>query len=743
MDWADRQRPPIGAVDGPANMRVVENGPVRAAIEVTRQARNSIITQRISLARGDAGAVVEFDTDIDWQSAEVALKASFPLTARNPEATYNWGLGTIARGNNEPVKYEVPSHEWLDLTDASGAFGVSILDDSKYGSDKPTDNEVRLTLLYTPGVRNSFLDQHSQDWGRHEMRYALYAHQGDWREGQSEWRGRRLNQPLRVFTVPERAAAPITTGAEGRQMISLASVSTRQVDIRAIKAAEDDNGRVIVRLQELWGRDAADVRVAFAWPTIDAYEVDGQERRIGAACVVDGALALDMTPFSPRSFSVRPASADDRLTPARSTPLTLPFNRDIISADEDRSDGAIDGEGRSFPSEMLPATLTVDGVEFHTGPREKGAHNAIAGLGQTITFPPGRFTHISLLMASTENAETVFRVGDQPVSIRVQSWTGFVGQWDDRLWDRSFAEIDSRTEGNVVGFTPGYINRAEIAWFATHRHHPTEGNEAYRFSYLFKHDIPLPAGAKSITLPNDPRIHILAATLVERQGAIAKPAAPLYDTLDHLGALELRHRYPDPPTPVFDGVEPTATVETARFESPGAPTSLRPSSTDFANGLLFRVVNPDGQWSPHPRSGVVNGALPRLTDGLSARHNDDTQRCVWYDNEGRFTLDLHRPTSLEAIRVYSWRRGDRAPQYFSVWASADASLPDPSFSHGQHDGWTLLGVVDSRPLGQGGVHRSVITPSQQPAGGYRHLLFVTEDVGQGTFFMEIDVDAAR
>lgn len=734
MDWADRRRPPVGAVDAPATIRVVENGPVRAAVEIRREARNSIVTQRIRLSRGDAGAVVEFDTDIDWQSAEVALKASFPLTASNPEATYNWALGTIDRGNNEPVKYEVPSHEWLDLTDASGEFGVSIIEDSKYGSDKPADNEVRLTLLYTPGVRNSYLDQHSQDWGRHEMRYGLYSHAGDWRAGRSEWRGRRLNQPLRVFTVPKRAAE------NGRRTISLASINTEQVDIRAIKAAEDAD-RVIVRVQELWGEDAEGVRVAFRRPILDAYEVDGQERRIGLARVEAGELALDMTPYSPRTFSVRLAPPEDRFPGVRSTPVTLPYNRDVVSADDDRTDGAIDDEGRSIPSEVLPSRLTVGGVEFRTGPREPGAANAVAAEGQTIELPPGEHTHLSLLLAASEDATGDFRVGGESFPIDTQSWTGFIGQWDDRIWDRPFDEIDYRTEGRVVGFRPGYIKRAEVAWFATHRHHPAAGNEAYRFSYLFKHDIPLPEGASAVTLPDDPRIHILAASVATMPEAT--PAAPLYDTLDHLGPLEVRHEYPAPPTPVFEGVEPTASVDIDRFESPEAMPAPRPSASDDAEGLLFRVVDPDGQWSPHWGAGVVDGALPRLTDGLIARHNDDTQRCVWYDNEGRFILDLGRATPIDAVRVFSWHRSDRAPQFFSLWASAGDETPDPAFSHETREGWTLLGVVDSRDLGQGGVHRSIITPDERPPGGWRHLLFIAPDVGQGTFFMEIDVDAAR
>lgn len=731
MDWADRQRPPIGAVDGPAEIRIVEDGPVRVALEVTREARNSFVTQRIRLTRGDAGRSVEFDTDIDWQSAEVALKASFPLTASNPEATYNWKMGTIDRGNNEPVKYEVPSHEWIDLTDASGEYGVSILEDSKYGSDKPADNEVRLTLLYTPGVRNGYLDQHSQDWGRHEMRYAVYPHAGDWREGRTEWRGRRLNQPLRAFEVPKRNAG-------GARSISLASVSTPQADIRAIKAAERTDA-VIVRLQELWGRDAANMRVAMVAPIVEAWEVDGQERRIGPARVVDGALALDMTPYSPRSFAVRLAPPDAALEKPSSVALDLPWNVDAISTDADRSDGRFDDEGRTLPSEMLPASLTVGGVEFQTGPRTPGAMNAVAAAGQTVEIPAGDWTHVSVLAAATDDVDAVFRVGDGAHQESIQAWTGFVGQWDDRIWDRPFEEVDYQTEGEVVGFHPGFIKRDEIAWFATHRHHPDLGNEAYRFSYLFKYDIPLPPGATTLTLPDDPRIRIFAASATGNPNAVAEPSAPLYDTLDDHGPLALRHVYPEPPTPVFEGVEPTARVAAERAESIEALTLSAPSSSDDGAGLPVRVIDPDGEWTPHWAAGAVDGTLPRLTDGLVARHNDDTERSVWWDSAGRFVMDLGRRAPVEAIGVFSWHRSDRAPQFFSVWASSDESAPDADFGHGENHGWTLLGVVDTRDLGQGGVHASVITPERQPEGGYRHLLFVAEDMGQGTFFMEIDV----
>jgi len=101
MDWSDQRKPPRAYVSGPATVRVVENGPVRVAVEVTCETEDSKYVQTVSLAAGDPGNRVVFRDAIDWKTKEAALKATFPLTAANPEATYNWGLGTIERGTND------------------------------------------------------------------------------------------------------------------------------------------------------------------------------------------------------------------------------------------------------------------------------------------------------------------------------------------------------------------------------------------------------------------------------------------------------------------------------------------------------------------------------------------------------------------------------------------------------------------------------------------------------------------
>ena len=198
MDYRQQMAEAKGYVEGPAKIRIAENGPARVAVEVDRQFGDSTFAQTIRLSAGDGGNRLEFANVIDWKTTSANLTAVFPLSASNAVATYNWDVGTIERPNDEPRNYEKPSHQWVDLTDKGGAFGATMLTDCKTGSDKPDDNTLRLTLIRTPGAR-SYTDQASQDLGHHEIVYGLAGHAGDWRKEQTDWQGERLNQPLIAF----------------------------------------------------------------------------------------------------------------------------------------------------------------------------------------------------------------------------------------------------------------------------------------------------------------------------------------------------------------------------------------------------------------------------------------------------------------------------------------------------------------------------------------------------------------
>ena len=76
----------------------MENGPVRATLEVQREANNSVFVQRISLTAGEGGKRIEVHNNVDWQSSACVLKASFPLTVHNGTAAYNPVSYTHLRG---------------------------------------------------------------------------------------------------------------------------------------------------------------------------------------------------------------------------------------------------------------------------------------------------------------------------------------------------------------------------------------------------------------------------------------------------------------------------------------------------------------------------------------------------------------------------------------------------------------------------------------------------------------------
>jgi alpha-mannosidase len=736
MDWADRQNPPVGKVDGTPQWRVVENGPVRVALAVTRQARNSQVTQVIRLTRDDPGRIVEVAATIDWQSVECALKASFPLSVSNSQATYNWGMGTIRRGNNDPTKYEVPSHEWFDLTDADGSYGVTVLEDSKFGSDKPSDNELRLTLLFTPGVRGAYMDQHSQDWGVHEIRYGLYGHEDDWRTAGSEWRGRRFNQPLRAFMVDKHV------GPFGR-VFSFARASTPQVDIRAIKVAEESD-EMIVRVQELFGRPAKQVRLEFPAAITSANEVDGQERTLGNLESQGRELVVDLKPYGLRSFAIKlaasPHAAGGR---GNSTPIPLPLDTDVASLDDGRDDGAMDVDNRTYPGEQLPEQLTDNGVTFQLGSTQPGQHQAITCRGQRIQLGAAPGDSIHVLAAATEDVRTTFLVGTTPHSIGVQAWTGFIGQWYDRVWDKPFGEVDFKCAGRVVAILAGYIKRDPIAWFSTHRHDPENGNEAYRFTYLYHYAIPRPAAATTLTLPFDERVKVFAVSMAT--GAPAQPASPLYDELKGAKPIVIRHDYTQEKDKVFTNREPVTQAAVFRatdFDQLPIGPPRDDDAIDSSQGgdFAFSVYAPNETMAVHPASGAVNGKLVRLNDGQMARNDDDTERCIWFDNEGRFSLDLEAPRKLARIDTYSWHRSNRAPQYFSLWGSAAETMPEVGFKPGDSTDWQLIAVVDTRAAGDGLIHATRIEGPEGSIGPHRHLLWICEDVGEGTFFNEIDID---
>jgi len=527
MDWNQEQAPPRSYVGGPVKIRVVENGPVRVAVEVARETEGSKFTQTIRLAAGSPGNRVEIGNVIDWDTRQANLKAVFPLAASNEMATYNLDIGTLQRPTAQPRKFEVPSHQWVDLTDATGTFGATILTDCKNGSDKLRDNVIRLTLIRTPGTDGGqeYHDQGTQDLGHHEFVYGIAGHAGDWRAGETDWQGYRLNQPLVAFETARHA------GALGKEF-SLLKTASPDIRVLALKKAEDSD-EIIVRLVETDGRPANNVRVTFAAPVTAAREVNGQEQPVGAAPIVGGSLEASFTAYQPRTFAVKLGPAPVKLPAVESRPVPMTYTLATASAAGAKSSAGFDGQGRALPAGMLPGEIDFGGVVFKLGPAN-GA-NAVAAKGQNLDLPAGSYNRVYVLAASAAgDQKAAFTLGGKVHELNVEDWSGFIGQWDNRVWQAGQTrgprpEPDPYAE--MVKIVPGFVKPASLAWYCDHRHSAEGANEAYQYSYLFAYGIDLPAGVKTLTLPNNDKIRVLAVSVAQEAPRV-RPAQPLFDTLE-------------------------------------------------------------------------------------------------------------------------------------------------------------------------------------------------------------------
>ncbi len=565
MDFDQEQAPPRAYIGGTAKARIVENGPARIALEVTREGEGSKFTQTVRLSAGDAGNRVEFGESIDWRSLSANVKAVFPLASANKVATYNWEVGTIQRPVAFDRQFEVASHHWIDQTDESGSFGATILTDVKNGSDKRDENTIRLTLLRSPGgaseMKGAYTDELNQDWGHHEILFGLAGHAGDWRKGQTDWQAYRLSTPMIAFNTEKHAG---TLG----HTFSLLTIDRPDVRVLALKKSELSD-EVILRLVELDGKPLDKVTVKFAGPVQAAREVNGQELPLGAATVADGVLETSFKPYQPRSFAIKLGAPVVRAAGITSQPVSLPYDLAVASNDDTKSVGGFDQQGDALPAEMLPAELKIDGVGLALAPAATGKPNAVTAKGQSIALPDGKFNKVYVLAASADGDQhATFKAGSTPINLTVENWGGFVGQWDTRLWK---PRPDSVTEGgrrgepkrqvalrkdfaisahhqdwdlknsgspdwsprypeDYVGLRPGYVKPATLGWYVSHHHNAAGLNEPYQYSYLFVYALDLPAGAKTVTLPDNPAIRIMGMSVAAEEPAVS-PAQPLFDTL--------------------------------------------------------------------------------------------------------------------------------------------------------------------------------------------------------------------
>ncbi|MCP4164406.1 MAG: alpha-mannosidase [Chloroflexi bacterium] len=235
------------AADPATSVQVVETGPLRATLEIRRRVLHSDYVQRISLAYNSAR--LDFDTTIDWQERHIMLKVAFPVDVLTPVATYEIQWGNVERPTHRNTswdwaRFETCAQKWVDLSE--GGYGVSLLNDCKYGHDVK-DNVMRISLL-----RGATSPDPEADQGEHRFAYSLLPHDGGWNETTIA-AAYALNDPLIVW---QNRSQSHNSNSQSPVSACFVSVDQSNIVVETIKQAEQGND-IIVRLYESHRRRGA------------------------------------------------------------------------------------------------------------------------------------------------------------------------------------------------------------------------------------------------------------------------------------------------------------------------------------------------------------------------------------------------------------------------------------------------------------------------------------------------------
>ncbi|OQA41272.1 MAG: Mannosylglycerate hydrolase [Chloroflexi bacterium ADurb.Bin325] len=268
-----------------ATLAVAAEGPLLAALRVTRTLHNSPVVQEIRLRRGSRR--LDFVTSVEWQEKHKLLKVAFPVTIHADEAIHEIQYAHVRRPNHrsrhyDADRFEVPQQRWTAL--AEEGRGAAVLNDSKYGVDV-LGNAIRLTLLKSAMAPDPHADE-----GMQEFTYSLYVWNGSFYESEVIREAADLNTP-----------ATVAAGAAAEAVRSLFTLDAANIFLDTVKPAEDGSGDVVLRLYEA-KRTATRCTLATTLPFARASQTNMLEEHQADLAFEDGRLALDFRPFEVKTL---------------------------------------------------------------------------------------------------------------------------------------------------------------------------------------------------------------------------------------------------------------------------------------------------------------------------------------------------------------------------------------------------------------------------------------------------------
>lgn len=289
-------------------VELVEDGPLRTRVEVTRTfgTLGSSLTQTIALHADSP--VVRLAVDLQWQENEKLLKASLPFVVHAQHHSAEIQFGHLRRPTHtntswDDARFEVMAHRWVHVEEPG--YGIGVANAGTYGHDitrqvgdsGEVQTEVRLSL-----VRAARSPDPTQDLGHHTFTYAVHPGAG---LSEIVATGYETNLPLRVLGGV--TDTPVATAD------AVATSVNPGVRIESVKLADDRSGDVVVRMYEALGR-RAQTTLRLGFDVVAATEVDLMERpltdeaRLARSFSVDGSdVTIGLRPFQVVTVRLRRA----------------------------------------------------------------------------------------------------------------------------------------------------------------------------------------------------------------------------------------------------------------------------------------------------------------------------------------------------------------------------------------------------------------------------------------------------
>jgi alpha-mannosidase len=277
---------PVQDIEG---WELVEQGPLRTVIAISRHFGGSKIVQRIGLWHNRRR--IDFVTSVDWQERQSLLRTLFPLNLNSDRATCEIQFGALERSTTrntswDRARFEVSAQRWVDLSE--GDYGVALLNTGKYGHSFE-GSTIGLSLL-----KGGIFPDPEADKGQHQFTYSLLPHNGDWRAAQVVRRAYELNAPLRS----ERGSTTPTLPSR-----SFLATTNEHVVVETVKVADDGDG-LIVRLYEAQNQRGP-VVISFERPVASAEATDMLERGGEPLAVEGNSITTSIRPYEIKTIRVR------------------------------------------------------------------------------------------------------------------------------------------------------------------------------------------------------------------------------------------------------------------------------------------------------------------------------------------------------------------------------------------------------------------------------------------------------